>query len=114
MSSTVSKEHAPDRFQIAADGIPAGATFFVDHDGHRVFFHTEVLERFEGRGLAATLVADALDATRAEGLRVMPVCPYVQRYLTKHHQHDDIVDPVTPAAIAALPDEPPEAPWDSG
>lgn len=33
---------------------------------------------------------------RALGLRIVPVCPYVAKYLTKHHDFDDITDPVTP------------------
>lgn len=33
----------------------------------------------------------------------MPVCPYVKKYVQKHHDFDDIVDKVTPEALQAIP-----------
>jgi uncharacterized protein len=93
---------AGDRFEIAVDGTRAGVTQFLDADGRRIFFHTEVGDAFEGQGLAGQLVARALDATRESGLRVVPVCPYVKRYVERHEEYADLVDPVTPDAIAAV------------
>ncbi|HTY27863.1 MAG TPA: N-acetyltransferase [Mycobacterium sp.] len=40
------------------------------------------------------LVGEALAATRAAGLHIVAVCPLVAGYLDKHHEFDDIVDPV--------------------
>ena len=102
MSADVSRQSGPDRFEIVVDGAVAGLTQFVDDDGRRIFFHTEVGDEYGGRGLAKTLVARALDATRAEGLRVVPVCPYVKRFVEKHPEHQDNVDPVTPDAVAVV------------
>jgi hypothetical protein len=83
-------------FTIAADGASAGLATFVDHEGQRIFLHTEVKAQFEGRGLATILITEALNATRGDGLRVVAVCPMVAAYVTKHHEFDDIVDPDTP------------------
>jgi uncharacterized protein len=91
-----------DRFEITVDGTRAGLTQFIETDGRRIFFHTEVGDGHEGQGLAAVLVAGALDATRAAGLRVVPVCPYVKRFVGKHAEYADLVDPVTPDALAAV------------
>lgn len=93
---------AGDRFEISVDGVRAGLTQFVDRDGQRIFFHTEVGDEFEGQGLAGELVSGALDATRKAGLRVVPVCPYVKRYVGRHEEYVDLVDPVTPDAVAAV------------
>lgn len=41
-------------------------------------------EEFGGRGLATVLVQAAVDATREVGLLVVPVCPLVQGFVTKH------------------------------
>jgi predicted GNAT family acetyltransferase len=101
--TTVTRQSGPDRFEISIDGQVAGFAQFVDSDGRRIFFHTEIGEEFSGRGLAATVVRAALDATRAEGLRVVPVCPYVKKYVESHDDWADIVDPVTPAALQAVP-----------
>lgn len=84
-----------DRFTIAVDGREVGLVAFVDHAGQRIFLHTEVSDAFEGRGLASILVSDALAATRGAGLRIVAVCPMVAGYLDKHHDFDDVVDPLT-------------------
>jgi predicted GNAT family acetyltransferase len=91
-----------DRFEISVDGTRAGLAQFVDADGRRIFFHTEVGDEYSGQGLAGELVARALDATRAAGLRVVPVCEYVETYVGKHEQYADLVDPVTAEARAAV------------
>lgn len=82
-------------FTITVDGQQVGLTAFVDHDDQRIFHHTEVDDSYEGRGLATILVGEALQATRAAGRRIVPVCALVAGYLDKHHEFDDIVDPVT-------------------
>jgi uncharacterized protein len=84
-----------DKFRIAVDGKDVGLLTFAQRDGQRVFLHTEVDDEFEGRGLATILVKDALAATRDDGLRVVAVCPLVAAYLDKHHDFDDIRDPVS-------------------
>ena len=55
---------ATDQFTIAVDGQQVGLVDFVDHDGQRIFHHTEVDDAFEGRGLASILVSEALASTR--------------------------------------------------
>ena len=99
---SVTRETGPDRFEIAVDGSAAGLARFVDADGQRIFFHTEVDDAYAGQGLAGALVGAALDATRAEGLRIVPVCPYVKKYVAKHTDYADIVDPVTPRSIETV------------
>lgn len=87
---TVARE--ADKFTVAVEGKTVGLAAFGDRDGQRVFSHTEVDQAFGGRGLATILVAEALAATRAEGLRIVAVCPMVAAYVKKHHDFDDIVD----------------------
>ena len=91
--TTVTRGH--DKFTIAVDGQTVGVAVFADRGNQRIFIHTEVDENFGGRGLATILVKDALDATRAEGLRVVAVCPMVAGFLGKHPEFADITDPVT-------------------
>jgi uncharacterized protein len=93
--TTVSQE--ADRFTISVEGRPAGFTEFADHDGQRVFIHTEVAPEFGGRGLASILVGEALETTKNAGLRVVALCEMVAAYLEKHAEFADVVDPPTPA-----------------
>lgn len=80
------------KFTVAVDGKTVGLAAFGDREGQRVFSHTEVDDAYGGRGLATVLVSEALAATRAEGLRIVAVCPMVAAYVKKHHEFDDIVD----------------------
>ncbi|MDN5914127.1 MAG: N-acetyltransferase [Pseudonocardia sp.] len=95
---------APDRnrYEISLDGEPAGFVAYLDRDGQRIFYHTEIDERFGGKGLAGILVAHALGESRDAGRRIVPVCPYVARWVTNHHDVDDALDPVGPEALAAV------------
>ena len=52
--------------------------------GRIVFFHTEVLPEFEGRGLAAQLAAYALDEAVASGRDIVALCPYIKEYVHRH------------------------------
>jgi predicted GNAT family acetyltransferase len=53
--------------------------------------HTEVPETMEGRGYGAALAKAALDAARAEGLQVVPTCPFVRTYIRRHPEYADLV-----------------------
>ncbi len=96
--------HAPDRsrYEISLGGEPAGFTAYLDRDGQRIFHHTEIDDRFGGKGLAGVLVAHALGDSREAGMRIVPVCPYIARWVKSHHDVDDVLDPVRPAALDAV------------
>ncbi|MFF3494375.1 GNAT family N-acetyltransferase [Streptomyces sp. NPDC002795] len=98
-------EHRPDeqRYVITVDREQAGFTEYRDRDEQRVFFHTEVDDRFAGQGLASILVTEALADVRADGKRVVPVCPYWAKYVKKREEETaDVVDPVRPEVLAWL------------
>jgi uncharacterized protein len=93
------------RFEIRIGDVVAGLAAYVDSGEQRIFFHTEVGDEFGGRGLAGTLVREALTATRDAGLRIVPVCPYVKKWLASHGAETGLasaVDPVTPDALAVV------------
>lgn len=89
-----------DRYEISVDGARAGHAQFADSGDQRIFFHTEVGDEYAGRGVAGELVGQALDATRKAGKRVVPVCEYVEKFVEKHEEYGDLVDPVTDEARA--------------
>lgn len=84
--------HVPDehRYEIHTDDELAGVLEYRAHDGVRDFIRTEVEPRFAGRGLAKQLVREALQDVRASGLRVMPVCSYVTRFVDESAEFTDI------------------------
>lgn len=92
-----------NRFEIHdADTVIGRADYVVAGDGQRVFFHTEVDEAYKGQGLAQRLAEAALGDTVREGGRIVPVCPFIVRYVAKHAEYAEHVDEATPAHRAAV------------
>ncbi len=44
-----------------------------------------------GKGVAARLVEAALGHARSEGLRIIPSCWYVARWIEQHPEHADLL-----------------------
>ncbi len=90
---------ADGKYTIAVDGDTVGLAAIADRGEQRVFYHTEVDQRFGGRGLATILVEEALQATRTDGKRIVATCPMVAAFIKKHPEFSDITDPATPAIL---------------
>lgn len=80
------------RFEVHFDGELAGFAEYRLRSDRIVFTHTEVDDRFQGHGLAGRLARHALDAARAAGLRVTPLCPYIAKWIGEHPEYVDLVD----------------------
>ncbi|MFC6663258.1 GNAT family N-acetyltransferase, partial [Deinococcus multiflagellatus] len=55
--------------------------------------HTVVDEGHEGQGLGSLLARGALDDVRAQGKRVVPMCPFIAAYIRRHPEYTDLVHP---------------------
>jgi uncharacterized protein len=84
---------APERkrFEVSVDGEPAGFLVYRVRKGLLALIHTEVEERFGGRGLGGRLARFALDQARAQGLAVLPFCPFVNEWMKRHPEYADLV-----------------------
>jgi predicted GNAT family acetyltransferase len=85
---------AEHRFEIWIDDELVGHTDYQGQDGHSdalPFVHTEIDDRFGGRGLGSVLIRAALDSVRARGGQVLPYCPFVKSYIQKHPEYLDLV-----------------------
>ena len=58
-------------------------------------------------GIAGKLFQAALASARAEGRRVVPVCPVFALYLKRHPEAHDIIDPSFRRSLGLPPLEPP-------
>lgn len=79
------------RYEAHLDGELAGILEYVLKYGRLALVHTEVSPSHEGQGIGSSLVRYGLDKARSNGWRVIAVCPYVQSYLARHPEDDDIV-----------------------
>ena len=78
------------RFEAAVGGEVAYLTY--ERRGERIVYdHMKVPPALEGHGLAGKLARTALDYARAQGLEVVPVCPYVASYIGKHQEYQDLL-----------------------
>ncbi|MET8562637.1 GNAT family N-acetyltransferase [Streptomyces flaveolus] len=101
----VERVDARNRYEILVDGKRAGLTAYRDRDAQRVFYHTVIDDAFAGQGLASRLVQEALTDVRASGKRIVPACPYVAKFLQRHEEFADLVDPVTSDVLRWLDTE---------
>jgi uncharacterized protein len=80
------------RVEALVDGAVAGFAAYLDRPGRRVFTHTEVDPAYGGQGIGGTLARSALDRARADGARVVPLCPFIRGWIDKHPDYADLVD----------------------
>jgi uncharacterized protein len=81
---------AQHRYELVVDGHLA-ATYYKVSDGVITFIHTEVPKELGGKGVGSQLIKGALDQVRADGLKVIPQCPFVKAYIDKHPEYDDLL-----------------------
>lgn len=62
----------------------AGFAAFHESETHIAFTHTEVDDAYQGLGLASRLAQAALADAVARDLTIIPLCPYIARYLERH------------------------------
>ena len=94
MTQDFTLEAAPDgrRYRAMQDGEEIG---FVEAEpigpvGLRIT-HTEVSRSHEGRGIAGALTKFTLDHARGQKRWVIPLCPYVAKYIERHPEYADLV-----------------------
>ena len=62
---------------------PAGNTWSITHTGVR--------EAYGGRGIARLLVLKVIEAARAKGVKINPVCSYAQKLMFGKEEFKDVL-----------------------
>lgn len=88
--SEVTNNTEKHRFELAVDGHIA-ATYYKIADGVITFIHTEVPAELGGKGIGSKLIKGALDQVRADGLKVIPQCPFVKAFIEKHPDYQELL-----------------------
>jgi predicted GNAT family acetyltransferase len=55
------------------------------------FTHTEVPAPLRGRGIGSQMMHAVLQNVRAQGLKVIPSCPFVADFINKHPKYADLL-----------------------
>ena len=90
MAEEVRNDRECHRFELEVGGATAFAAYRLDGP-NIVFTHTVVPDALAGRGVGSRLVHDALEQVRAEGLKVVPLCAFVEAYIGKHPEVQDLL-----------------------
>jgi len=88
------------RYEALRDGEVLGFAAYQRTDELIVFTHTEVDPALEGQGIGGVLVKAALDNVRELGLRVLPICPFVQAWMQRHSEYADLDYRRPPSKVA--------------
>jgi predicted GNAT family acetyltransferase len=88
--SEVRNNAAQNRFELDVDGEQAVA-YYRMAPGVMTFVHTEVPQALSGRGIGTKLIRGALEIARAQGLKVVPQCPFVSAFMGKHPEYNDLL-----------------------
>ncbi len=79
------------RYEAVVDDRLAGYVAYRPRRDGLALTHTDVLPRWEGRGIGGRLTRAALDDARARGLAVLPYCPFVAAWIRRHPEYEDLV-----------------------
>jgi len=88
-------QHDPQRHRFFLD-VPGGTaelTYRRPDPTTVDVLHTEVPQAAAGQGIAGKLAQAAFSWARAEGLRVIPTCPFVRKWLERNPDQRDLLVP---------------------
>ncbi len=90
MKYDIRNNQSGQRFETLVDDLLCVIDYEL-HDTNLSLTHVLVPKPLEGRGIAGELTRAALDWARTENYRVIPVCPYVQAWLQRRPDYQDLV-----------------------
>jgi uncharacterized protein len=79
------------RYELRLGDRVIGFAAYRRRNDRIVFIHTEVDESYEGRGLGNRLANAALEDVRGKGLVVVPLCPFIARYIEEHPEYHELL-----------------------
>lgn len=75
---------AKGRYVLARDGHEADLTYSILSPSQIIADHTAVPDALRGTGAGAALVARLVEDVLAEGVKIVPLCPFVNRQRRDH------------------------------
>lgn len=72
------------RYVLVQDGAEAELTFSVASPTLVIADHTGVPDSLRGTGVGIMLVEKLVEDARADGYKIVPLCPFVNRQRAKH------------------------------
>jgi len=97
MTAQGSVRHVPEgaRYEYVLDGAVVGVADYRVCGGQVVMHHTVTVPEHRGNGIAAQLVAGALEDVRSSGRHVVPTCWFVAKFIDAHPEYHDLLPEVS-------------------
>jgi uncharacterized protein len=78
-------------FYVGHDGGILAEMVYNMHDNQMVIEHTEVNVELEGQGVGKQLVFTAVEYARTHNLKIVPLCPFAKKVLSKETEWQDVL-----------------------
>lgn len=82
---------ADQRFELDVEGYTAFIEYDLD-DRTLALIHTEVPPELGGKGVGAAIVEKTLRYAKEHSYSIVPICPFVQTYLKRHPEWNEILE----------------------
>lgn len=90
MENKLIKNEAGHQYEFNIDGFIAKIEYI--RTGNKIYLtHTEVPGELEGQGIASDLVKKVLADIQQKELKVVPLCPFVDKYIKRHPEWEFLV-----------------------
>lgn len=92
MSEEVQREveGSRGRYVVRRDGHEAELTYSIASPRLIIADHTGVPDAFRGQGVGNALVERLVADARADGVKIVPLCPFVNRWRARHADWADV------------------------
>jgi predicted GNAT family acetyltransferase len=81
------------RYVIRKDGAEAELTYSITSPTLIIADHTGVPDVFRGQGLGVMLAERLIADARAEGVKIVALCPFVKAQARRHPEWADVIQP---------------------
>lgn len=79
------------RYVLCLDGAEAELTWTRAGESTIIIDHTGVPDAMRGRSAGVALVRRAVEDARAEGISIIPLCPFAKAQIARHPEWQDVL-----------------------
>lgn len=92
MQITEEQHSSGGRYEAVLDGAKAEMTFSRASPRLIIIDHTQVDDALRGKGAGQALALHAVEAARAGGWKIIPLCPFFKAQVERHPEWQDVIN----------------------
>lgn len=93
LNAKVERENGPSkgRYRMVVDGVEAEMTYSRAGEKLIIIDHTHVPSALRGRKIGESLVRQAVEDARREGISIIALCPFAKAQIERHREWQDVL-----------------------